>query len=164
VEGACGIDFSQETLRIRPRMPAYWKWLGVRRLPFRGRLIAMYVARMGDHIRIHCDHEFTAPHPRDEWDRDVSDLVQAVEPHAHVIAFGRRDEHFIAVNNSSRQSINVALTMSELFRDPQRLHVRIYDSEQGEWSVEFDCEAAEMERFVVRVESEGFRLIETRPI
>ncbi len=46
IEGAGGLNLGGRQLACSPRLPPQWKWLGVRNLPFRGKRLTWFVARL----------------------------------------------------------------------------------------------------------------------
>ena len=76
VEGAAGLELSDDSLALRPRLAPDWKWLGVRNLPYRGRRLSWFVVRAPE-LQLYTNFHPQQSDPYQAYDEDISPDVHA---------------------------------------------------------------------------------------
>ncbi|MCV5090594.1 hypothetical protein OFC13_28610, partial [Escherichia coli] len=91
--------------RIEPRLPPDWKWLVLRRLPYRGRTISFVVVREDGALHIYATDPLDSPHAVTACGEDVSEKVEVWSDQASVAAFARDGELCLFIGNSAPQTL-----------------------------------------------------------
>ena len=166
IEGAAGLKMSGDTLDLNPHLAAGWKWLGVRSLPYRGKMLAWLAVRMPDvQLFTTFDRQNASGPPSGVWhayDEDITDEASA--PGSTICTFClRRGESFlIFVGSTSDETMTTAVRIHRPLTGSYRL--RDFDSLRGEWN---DRGAIPAEEFrqgrLVQIEQRGFCLLELTP-
>ena len=76
IEGAAGLELSDDSIALRPRLASDWKWLGVRNLPYRGRRLTWFAVRAPD-LQLYTNFHPQQSEPYQAYDEDISSQVLA---------------------------------------------------------------------------------------
>ena len=76
IEGAAGLDLTEDALALHPRLASDWKWLGVRNLPYRGRDLTWLAVRAPD-LQLYTNFPLSESGPSRFYDEDITDSVHA---------------------------------------------------------------------------------------
>jgi hypothetical protein len=162
IEGACGLILTPDRPRINPLVPADWKWVAVRRLPYHGRSLTYFAARQGGRFHIYANADVHTPHGTTCYDEDVSDRVYAASDAAAVVAFRRPGELLVLIGNVGPATTIVPLNLQDVIDPTARYDVRIYNSERGSWERGRREMGQSASALAVTIEANGFRAVALR--
>ena len=162
VEGVCGLMLTTGRPRVNPLVPAAWKWVALRRLPYHGEEITYFAARQGDGFRLYANTELDTDHGSERYDEDVSEQVHVVATSAQVVALRRAGEIVVLIGNVGTQTSVVPVTLQRLIDNDTSYDVRIYNSERGGWGPRQKAIGADLCMLGLPIESHGYRIIELR--
>jgi hypothetical protein len=159
IEGVCGLTLTGDRPKINPLVPPNWKWVALRRLPYRGREISYFAVRTQGafHLFTTCDVETESVHSL--YDRDVSDGVPIFSRIARVVAFQRDHELAVLVGNVGTATTNVPLDLTQLLEPHVRYHTRVYNSERDDWETDSVLAREQICTISVTIESQGYRVL-----
>ena len=181
VAGICGVRQELEGLTLSPIIPRDWKWVGLRRLPHRGREIAFFAGYQDDGTHVYATTDFmTTPHApsaasfskhlpsvvsftKHLFDEDVTNAVDSRHPQAQHIAFKRAGEILICLGSSAEQTLLLPLRVRELLDDNTVYQVETYSSEWQRWTTGRRARGKDMEEAAVQIEAGGYRLFRFVP-
>src|ERR1700729_2256101 len=163
VEGVCGVMLSTRLPRIKPLVPATWKWLALKRLPYHGAEITFFATRENGMLRISATVDIESDFPKDLWKRVVPLAIRVFSDEAVVVALQRPDEISILVGNLASHTITAPLDISTLLDARAMYNVCIYDSELDGWQPGEINTAEDIGTVALSIEMGGYRLISLRP-
>jgi glycogen debranching enzyme len=182
VEGACGV-FERpdpELPQVAPKLPVWWSWIGARNLPFHGRDLTYFAARL------------TAPTPQagstdgyratpalhifatgkvepgegitaETYERDVSDRIRILNTDLRVVALERQGEILLCVGNTALSTTTGAAELDHVLGKHSHFDLEVYNSELGTWLTAESRVRDELKRVAFAVETKGFRIARLRP-
>lgn len=157
IEGAGGLNLGGRQLACSPRLPPQWKWLGVRNLPFRGKRLTWFVARLPEPT-LYANFECETDLPLHVYGRDVSPMLRLGDDVTE-IALRRGENIVILIGNTASRTITTPLRFARPLRG--RYHARYFTSLLGEWVRHEDLDGDKVERgFALEIEALGFSVIE----
>ncbi|MGA8533399.1 MAG: amylo-alpha-1,6-glucosidase [Candidatus Tumulicola sp.] len=159
IEGVCGLTLSGDRPEINPLVPANWKWVALRRLPFHGREISYFAVRTQGSLTLFTTCEVNTQFTHSLYETDVSDKVPIFSRIARVVALQRGDEIAVLVGNVSDATTNVPIDISELLEPGARYHVRVYNSERDEWETDSVQAREELNVTSLGIEGKGYRVM-----
>jgi Bacterial alpha-L-rhamnosidase 6 hairpin glycosidase domain len=159
IEGVCGLTLTGDLPQIQPLVPADWRWLALRRVPYHGEEISYFAVRARNTFHLHTTCEIDSDHPHSVYTTDASDNIPIFSRSARVIAFQREHETILLVGNVTTTSINVPVDLSSLLTGETKYHVRIYNSERDDWETDAVVPREEVGSLTVTIESQGYRLM-----
>jgi hypothetical protein len=158
IEGAAGLDLSGDEIDLNPRLPSDWKWLGVRSLPYRGKMLAWLALRMPD-LQIYTTFHLQKSQAYRAYEEDITDQIRTRG--AEVCTFGLRQDTdlLLFVGSTSAETITTSIRVEFPLSGAYR--VRRYDSLLSEWRDLGRRTAEEIQKgHVVQIEQRGFNLLE----
>ncbi len=158
VEGAAGLDLSGDEPVCSPSLSPDWRWLGVRRLCFRGEFVSWFVVRT-DALHLYASFRFQNSLEYQAYDRDVTDDY-LISPNDDVasIALERDKQIVIFVGNTADRTVTTSLRFTKERRSA--FASRCYNSLRGEWVVG-EMTADDLRRGVaIEIDRRGFCIIE----
>lgn len=163
VEGVAGLQISTGEVSVAPKLAPQWKWLAVRNVPFRGRLLTWLAARVPDlHIFANFHHSGESVSGASFRD-DISDQVDVSSDSVCVIGL-RHDQRMLlfAGNTEDRSLVTHVRVDGELLHGAYR--VREYNSLLREWQERPELVAEqELKRgMTVQIERQGFWIFDLR--
>ncbi|HVA89723.1 MAG TPA: amylo-alpha-1,6-glucosidase [Chloroflexota bacterium] len=170
VEGVCGVVLQPGQLKINPLVPAHWRWVGLRKLPYHGAEISFFAIREdeGKHagqFHIYATAEVATKHELSLYAEDVTEAVGVLNPRVCHLALRRPDEVVLLLGNTSASTTIVPLELDGLLARDATYTVHLYDSESHTWRRGETCGADDVRMPAVTIEAGGFRvlrLVETR--
>ncbi|HVN68072.1 MAG TPA: hypothetical protein VMU38_00260 [Candidatus Binatia bacterium] len=157
IEGACGLEVTGEQLGCNPQLAPQWKWLGARNVPYRGRELTWFVARLPEPT-VYATFEAACASTLQVYDRDVTPLLRLGDDVTE-IALQRGKNFVILMGNTASRTVTTPLRFARSLRG--RYHVRYFTSLLGEWIHRQNVDGRELERgLAVDVDALGFCLIE----
>src|SRR5579862_4650524 len=159
IEGVCGLTLTGELPQIRPLVPADWKWLALRRVPYHGEEISYFAVRARDGFHIYTTREIDSDYPHSVYKTDASNSIPIFSRNDRVVAFQRELETILLVGNASTTFVNVPVDLSSLLTVDAKYRVRIYNSERDDWETDTGIAREEIASVTVTIESQGYRLI-----
>ena len=159
IEGVCGLTLTGDLPQIRPLVPADWRWLALRRVPFHGEEISYFAVRARNRFHLYTTCEIDSDHSHTVYTTDASDNIPIFSRSARVIAFAREHEAIVLVGNVTTTSINVPVDLSLILTGEAKYHLRIYDSERDDWGTETVIAREEVVSVTTTIESQGYRLM-----
>ena len=126
VEGVCGIMLTTGAPRVKPLVPATWKWLALKRLPYHGEEITYFATRERGTFRLSATSEIESEFELERFDKDVSRAVHVLSDDATVVALASEDEISILVGNVVERTTTAVghLTAPRPEGDVRRVHLR----------------------------------------
>ncbi len=159
IEGACGLDIHGSRLACNPRLAPQWKWIGARNVPFCGKRLTWFAARLPEpalYATFECSSDFSLQ----VYGRDVTPMLQRGEDVTE-IALQRGSDYVIFLGNTAARTITAPLRFTRPLRG--RYQVRYFTSLLGEWQHRENVEGRELERgLAVDVDATGFSVIELK--
>jgi hypothetical protein len=159
IEGVCGLTLTGDLPQIQPLVPADWRWLALRRLPYHGEEISYFAVRARNTFHLYTTCEIDTGHPHSVYITDASDNIPIFSRSARVIAFQREHETILLVGNVSTTSINVPVDLSSILMGEAKYHVRIYNSERDVWETDTVIAREEVVSVTATIECQGYRLM-----
>lgn len=160
IEGVFGMDISGEKPSLKPNLPSRWSWCGLRKIPYHGKHITLFFARMPD-LQLFSNEQIDCAAPVHVLPHDLDERFMASGDDAITAALGDGERIVAMVGNIQDRTISTAFRL----RDASRTHtVRIYDSLKRGWLEPRRIGAQELEGGVtILMEPKGFHVIELRP-
>ena len=161
IEGACGLEVRGKEVACNPRLPPQWKWIGARNVPFRGRQLTWFIARVPEptlYANFGCKTDFTLQ----GYDRDVTPMLR-LSSEVTEIALQRGGGFVIFMGNTAARTVTTPLRFARRLRG--RYHVRYFTSLLDEWVARENLDGQELERgFAVDLDASGFCVIELQRV
>jgi glycogen debranching enzyme len=166
VSGICGARAERDGLMMSPLVPEDWKWVGLRRLPYRGREVAYFAGNQPDGPHLYATTDFDAapeaPNGANAtkhlYDEDVTHQVDSRNPLAHHMAFKRAGEILVCLGSSAQQTLLLPLRLETLLDDNTVYQAEIYSSAWHRWTIGRRARGKDMEEAAVQIEAGGYRL------
>jgi hypothetical protein len=147
--------------RINPLIPADWRWVGLRHLPYHGSYLSYFLVRERESgFRVYSTHAVDSDYDVALYHRDVSDKVRVFSDSALVIALERDDGVAALIGNTSGGTIHTPITLHDAVPETARFTLRTYNSERGDWEFGGSITGAEMKGLALSIEGKGFRVVE----
>lgn len=163
IEGAAGLDLSGDEPSCNPQLAPDWRWLGVRRLRFRGSFVSWFVVRSPE-LTMYANFRFSNSMPYEAYDDDVTDeLLETASEEVTAIALRRDNDTVLFAGNTADRTVQSSI------RFKHNVHgtfaVRIYSSMRGEWVDSAPVTGAQLEHgMALQIDRRGFCVIELRRI
>jgi len=159
IEGAAGLDLSEDTLALRPRMASDWKWLGVRNLPYRGRDLTWLAVRTPD-LQLYTNFPLSESGPSRFYDEDITDSVHAKGDSICVLGL-RQGTNLLLFAGSTAMATVITSICVDLPDLQGSFRLRHYDSLLGRWQDHGLIHADDIRRgHVLQIGHKGFSLLE----
>jgi hypothetical protein len=160
IEGAGGLELAGEDVRLHPRLAPQWNWMGLQHVPYRGKQLTWFVARIPD-VQVYANFHFQGSVPYTAFDADITDRVQAIGDNICVVAF-RDDTHMlICVGSTADHAVTTAVCIHDSLSGSYR--VRAYHSIVAEWMDEGLLPAARLASgLALHIGGKGFYLLDLR--
>jgi hypothetical protein len=164
VEGVCGVVLLPDKPKINPLIPAQWRWVGLRRLPYHGKEISYFAAREGeaeqpDAFHIYAETEVATDHTLSVYAEDVTESVRVLNPDVCHIALRRPGEVVLLLGNTGPNTSIVPMECAGLFAAETNYTVHVYDSESRRWGGGDVTRGAALHTPTVAIEAGGFRVL-----
>jgi len=164
VEGVCGVVLQPGRPKINPLVPASWRWVGLRRLPYHGAEVSFFATREhpGDaasQFHIYATTEVTTEHTLEVYREDVTERVCVLNPDVCHIALRRPGEVVLLIGNTSAGSSIVPIELGDVLAPEMTYEVHLYDSESRTWRQGDADRGADLCMPAVVVETGGFRIL-----
>jgi len=159
IEGVCGLTLTGDLPQIQPLVPADWRWLALRRVPYHGKEISYFAIRARHALHLYTTCEIDADHPHSVYTSDASDNIPIFSRRARIIAFQREHEAILLVGNVTTTSINVPVDLSSILMSEAKYQVQIYNSERDDWEPDAVIAREEVVSVTATIESQGYRLM-----
>jgi len=164
VEGVCGVVLQPGQPKINPLVPASWRWVGLRRLPYHGREISFFATREerdapGARFHIYATTEVATAHALEVYREDVTDLVRVPNPDVCHVALRRPGEVVLLIGNTSAGSSIVPIELGDVLAPETTYAVHLYDSESQTWRRGDAESGAALSTPAVSIETGGFRVL-----
>lgn len=164
IEGVSGLILSGDRPQLNPLIPADWKWVALRRLPYRGSEISYFAVRTQGSLNIFTTCEIDTEFTHSLYERDVSDSIPIFSRIARVVALQRGRELAVLVGNVSSATTNVPIDLSELLEHGIRYHTRVYNSERDDWETDSVFAREQICVTSIGIESKGYRILLFRAV
>lgn len=161
VGGVCGLRLSKDTLQFQPLLPATWKWVGLRRLPYRGREVAFFACRQpdGPHVFGTTDFETEPGLEQQRYAEDITSQVFLLNPIAQHIALKRPGEVLVCIGSAANETALVPLRLHGVLEGEKRYRVDVYNSEVQAWIPGEINQGKNLPELAVSMEERGYRLV-----
>jgi hypothetical protein len=165
VEGVCGVTSLSDRFRLRPLLPADWKWVALRRLLYHGAEHAFFGARQGGQFCFYTTGQLEVPPGAgtEVFAEDVTPRVSLLHRGAHHVALRRPDKVVVCVGSARDQTIVVPIHLRQLLDPARRYAVALYNSERDAWEFGGVQPAALLRDLSMIVEAGGFRVLALTP-
>jgi Bacterial alpha-L-rhamnosidase 6 hairpin glycosidase domain len=164
VEGVCGLMLSPDLPGVNPLIPAGWKWVAVRRLPYHGREFTYFVGRHGERFHVYANADVQTTHHKEIYAEDVSTDVHAFCATAEVVALRRPGELMVLVGNVGTQTSIVPLDLHDVVDAHGSYDLRVYNSERRVWEPRRREPGTIVAALALGIEVNGFRAIELKQV
>ena len=146
--------------RIKPLIPATWKWIALKRVPYHGRELTYFAVRQGGSLRIYASTAIEADFESERFNEDVSAKVRIFAESAVIVALKRSDAIVVLVGNVGQKAAFIPVDISALIDTKDSYDVRVYNSERGAWERGTLSHGKDFGTVTLPIEPEGYRLIE----
>jgi hypothetical protein len=161
IEGAAGLDLSEGTPKLVPRLAPDWKWMGVRNVPLAGKNVTWFVVRAPG-LKLYSNFHFDQTLPCEIYGEDISTQVRCSVDAAVVLALRRGRDVTIFVGNTMDRTITTAVYLD--LKSDTSYAVASYNSLSAEWTESRMRSAGELrDGRAVQLDRQGFCVIELRP-
>jgi hypothetical protein len=161
VEGVCGVVLQPGPPKIEPLVPAHWRWVGLRSLPYHGTEISFFATREGSEagFHIYTTIEVNSAHDVDVYTEDVTECVRVLHPEVCHLALRRSDKVVLLLGQTSAETSIVPVELGDLLDTGSSYTMRLYDSESGGWRQGETGTGASFGSCAVAIEAQGFRIL-----
>lgn len=159
IEGVCGLTLTGDRPQINPLIPANWKWVALRRLPYHGSEMSYFAVRVKKTMTIFTTREIATDSPHSLYEEDVSDRIPIFSRVVRIVALRRDNEVAVMVGNVSDATTSVPLDLSDILEPRVRYHTRVYNSERDDWETESVLAREEICVTSLGIESKGYRVV-----
>jgi Bacterial alpha-L-rhamnosidase 6 hairpin glycosidase domain len=159
IEGVCGLTLVGDRPEVNPLIPANWKWVALRRLPYHGREISYFAVRTREALTLFTTCEINTDSAHSLYDWDVSDKIPIFSRIVRMVALQRGREIALLVGNVSDATTSVPIDLSELLEPSVRYHTRVYNSERGDWESDSVLAREQICVTSIGIESKGYRVM-----
>jgi hypothetical protein len=164
VEGVCGVVLQPGAPKINPLVPAHWRWVGLRRLPYHGREISFFATREERGERAAAFHTYATTdvvtdHTLEVYAEDVTERVRGLNPDVCHVALRRPSEAVLLLGNTSAGSSIVPIELGDVLAPETTYDVQLYDSESQTWRTGDRDRGAALSTLAVTIEAGGFRIL-----
>jgi hypothetical protein len=159
IEGVCGLTLTGDLPQIQPLVPAGWRWLALRRVPYHGEEVSYFAVRARSTFHIYTTCEIDTDHRNSVYITDASDNIPIFSRSARVIAFQREGETILLIGNVTTTSINVPVNLSSILMADAKYRLSIYNSERDDWETDTVVAGGELVSDTTTIESQGYRLM-----
>ncbi len=162
IEGMAGVDHNEGVTRVHPRLAPSWKWMGVQDVPYRGRLLTWFAARVPD-VRMYSNSHFHESDPYLAYDEDISRAVRVSGEGACGLGLRQGSDLVVFVGNTAGHTVTAALRVDDAALSGA-YRQRLFNSLRGEWVEEGELLPAERLRrgITVTIEGNGFCLLDLK--
>lgn len=158
VEGAAGLELSDDSVSLHPRLAPDWKWLGVRNLPYRGRSLTWFIVRAPD-LQLYTNFHPQQSDPYQAYDDDISEHVQAGLESVCTLGLRQGDRLLVFAGNTAGETVNTSIRINCPLSGSYR--IRVYESLLGQWYDRGVLPAEHLHRgHVLQIERKGFSLMD----
>ena len=160
IEGAAGLDISSGTPTVNPRLAPEWQWMGVSNVPFRGKNLTWFAARLPE-LQMYGNFQFDRSTTSLEYEDDVSKSVSTIGDAVASIALRRGGDIVVFAGNTSAHTVATAVTLDMPLTGSYS--VRAFNSLRRAWVDGEDLDAAALRRGIaLELAGKGFCVIELR--
>ena len=161
IEGACGLRIHGSHPSCNPLLAPDWKWAGARNVPFRGRQLSWFVARLPQ-LTLYTTFECTTDLNLEAYDRDVTPMLRSSDDVVE-IALKRGGNFVIFMGSTATRTVATPLRFARSLRG--RYHVRYFTSLLGEWVLRENLEGRKLEQgFAIDLDALGFCVVELQRV
>ncbi len=157
VEGVLGLDISGDHPRLAPNLPSSWNWCALRNLPYRGKGVTYFLARIPQ-AQVWSNQRFDCELPMEVLEDDVSEQFQCSGDAVRGAALRDGNRVIAFAGNTEDRTITSAIRLKNaggVYR------MRIYDSLYRAWLEPRQVKAEDLEGgIMMSLEPKGFQLIE----
>jgi len=164
VEGVCGVVLGPDKPRINPLVPAHWRWVGLRRLPYHSGEISFFATRehrddQASAFDLYATAEVATEHTLAVYDEDVTERVRVLTPTVCHLALRRRGEIVVLLGRVGADTGVVPVEVGDLLAAETTYTVHLYDSESYTWRGGDTATGAALSTFAVSLEGGGFKVL-----
>jgi glycogen debranching enzyme len=164
VEGVCGVVLQPGMPKISPLVPAHWRWVGLRRLPYHGAEISFFATRehQGNHaaeFHVYSSVEVATEHTLAVYAEDATETVRVLNPEVCHLALRRPHEAVLLLGNTSANTSVVPINLGGLLTATSTYTLLVYDSDSRTWRNGDEATGAAMRTPAVAIEAGGFRIL-----
>ncbi len=163
IEGVAGMNGKTAKLTVAPNLAPDWRWLGARRIRYRGRELTWLAVRAPS-LQLFTNFECATEGgmPVHVFDEDCSAQAQALGDATVALGWRRGAAYLFFVGSTDDRSLTTSLTVKNLTAGMYQQ--RSYDSLEGNWRDEGILSSKVIQQGItLQLESKGFRLIEFTP-
>jgi len=161
IEGMAGFDMSGGTVRVSPRIPPDWKWLGVQNLLYRKQGLTWFTVRMRETTRTYTNFHFPGDNsPYVAYEEDITDRIHVTGDSICPIGLRQGANYILFAGNTADRSVTTSLRLEGDVDGFYRL--RCYSSLLDEWIENDELVSADQltRGTAVRLERKGFCLVD----
>lgn len=159
IEGVGGLTLTGDLPQVQPLVPANWKWLALRRVPYHGAEITYFAVRAQGTFHLYSTCEIDTDHPHYVFTQDASDRIAVFAQGARIVALQRAHETVVMIGNANTSTVNVPLDLSQVLEPEAKYHVRMYNSERDDWETDAVLAREEVATLTATIESQGYRVL-----
>ncbi len=166
IEGACGLTLSEAPHRVRvaPLMPSGWRWLGLSRLPLRGKDLSFFVIRDQNRFRVFANADLEVGGELEVFEEDVSDRIERLDPDMVVLALQRGEERLVCMGSTLDVAYTFPLSLGRLLDEGRTYRVQLYNPSLARWAEGETAQGAELQNVAMRIEAQSFALARLTPV
>ncbi len=164
IEGVCGVVLRPGKPRIEPLVPASWRWVALRRLPYHGGELSFFATRehQDDHasaFHISATTEVDTDHSLEVYADDATETVRVGNPDVCHVALRRPGEAVLLIGHTGADTSVVPVDLGTLLADDRVYSVELYDSESYAWRSGETATGRAHGTFAVSIAAGGFKIL-----
>ncbi len=158
LEGAAGLDLSDDDLFLSPCLAPDWKWLGVQNLPYRGQMLTWLAVRAPD-MTLYTSFTMQKSAPYRAYEEDITDQLEARGDAICVLGLRQGNDLLLFVGSTADETVTTSVRVRAPLSGAYR--VRRFDSLLSKWQDLGLLDGAQFEAgHVLQIERKGFSLVE----
>ncbi len=148
-------------------MPASWRWVALRRLPYHGSEISFFATRehLGDHasdFHISATTEVETNHSLEVYAEDATETVRVGNPDVCHVALRRQGEAVLLIGHAGVDTSVVPVDLGALLSGDTMYSVELYDSESYAWRLGETATGSAHGTFAVSIAAGGYKILKFR--
>jgi hypothetical protein len=160
IEGAAGLDISNGTPSVNPRLAPDWLWMGVQNLPFRGKQLTWFTVRLPQ-LQMYGNFQFDRSTTCSVYESDITAHVHTTGNAATSIALRKGENIVVFVGNTTERTITTAVSVDLPLSGSYS--AKSFNSLRRNWTNEDEIDSASLRRGIaIQLDRKGFCVIELR--
>jgi len=158
LEGLCGVTAGNGRCRVAPTHPEHWKWLALRRMPYRDGFLTFFLTVDGDGVNVYSSAEVDTPYGLCVAGDDVSHKAIVSDYRIHRAAFAHDGELTLCLGSEANTFTTVSVLLDGLLDQDADYNVGMCSRASG-WVDIGTRTGASLSDVAVNIEGGEFRVV-----